>query len=403
MVVWPLVFLLACNEGYVPEKPVVLQPLDATALEDVTRELTDLGPRMVATPAEEEATVLMETLFTEAGLVDVRREGFEWEAWVPGPARLEVGTDVYDALALSPTPPTDGLTAPMVLEGGDASGAVLVVTGEGTSRGVQALGAATSGARGMIRVTEATTDDGDLLTEVGHTLMGLSLPSFAVDADTGAALRARVGEDVRLYADTELIEDHTSYNVLGEVPGTGAGRVFVTAHYDSWDPSESAADNAVGVAAMVLMARRLADGPPPEPTVVFLATGAEEQGLQGALAYTDAHPAESGTAQMVLNLDVLWASEGTFLVMGSDPEWIGLALDVADVEGLNAVAAGEPDPSSDNFAFQIAGSPAFWAGRFGYREYHTHRDTIDTLNFERAARALRVQWAVLANEVGVPR
>jgi len=401
--VWAGVLLLGgCVEEPVPVE-VAPQALDGASLEAVTRQLTDLGARMVATPAEEEAVARVEALFEEAGLVDVRREGFEWDAWLPGAARIEVDGEAFAALPLSPTPFTDGLTAPLVLEGADPDGAIAVVTDEGTSRGVQALGTVTAGGLGMIRVTEARGTEGELLTEVGHTFVGLSLVSLAVDAQVGEALRQRIGQPATLYADTEVVEGHTSYNLLGEVLGTGSGRVYVVAHYDSWDPSESAADNAVGVAAMVLMARRLADGPPPVPTVVFLATGAEEQGLQGALAYTDAHPAESGSLEMVLNLDVMWASEGSFLVMGSRPEWVGLALDLADQEGLEAIGAGEPTPSSDNFAFQIAGSPAFWAGRFGYREYHTAGDTVDRLDFEDAAKALRVQWGVLADAVGVVR
>ncbi|MEZ4320693.1 MAG: M28 family peptidase [Myxococcota bacterium] len=393
--------LVACGPAP-PPTALPPQPLDADALLEVTREITDLGARMVATPAEEDATALMEALFLEAGLHDVHREPFVWDAWVPGPASIEVGGAVLSAVPLSPTPATAGLSAPLVLEGTDVAGGLVVVTDEGTSRGVQALSAATSGAAGMIRVTEATADDGDLLVEVGHTLIGLQLPSVAVDAAVGAELRAHIGETATLSADTLVVADHTSYNVVGSVPGTGPGTVYVTAHHDSWNPSESAADNAIGVGALVLLARRLADGPAPGPTVVFVATGAEEQGLRGALAYTDQHP-EAEDAQLVLNLDVLWASEGVFVVMSSEPRWTTTALTVADGLGLSAVDGGLPDPSSDNFAFQILGAPAFWSGRFGYREYHTHRDTLDTLDFTGASDALRVQWAVLADEVGVPR
>jgi Iap family predicted aminopeptidase len=404
------VFGLVSCDGPAPTAPIepVVQPLDAASLAAVTTEITDLGSRMVATPAELEGVALVEALFADAGLVNVHREGFQWEAWAPGAATLTLddGTpegQVLPAKALSPTPPTAGLSAPIEV-GGDPEGTFLVVTDQGTSRGAQAFGAASQGAAGMIRVTEATMDDGDLLVEVGHTLVGLTLPSVAVDAEVGAILRANEGATVTLDADTLLLPEHTSYNVLGEVPGTTDRTLYVTAHIDSWDPSHSAADNAIGVAAMVLMARRLANSPvQPEPTVVFLATGAEEQGLQGALAYTDAHPDRSEDADLVLNLDVMWAQEGTFLVMSDDAALGSLALDVATEEGLEPVDAGVPSPSSDNFPFQILGVPAFWSGRFGYRQYHTHADVIEDLDFDGAAAALRVQWAVLAEATGVPR
>ena len=89
--------------------------------------------------------------------------------------------------------------------------------------------------------------------------------------------------------------------------------------------------------------------------------------------------------------------------MSDDPELGSLALDVATDEGLEPVDAGVPSPASDNFPFQILGVPAFWSGRFGYRQYHTHRDVVETLDFEEAAAALRVQWVVLAEAAGVPR
>jgi Zn-dependent M28 family amino/carboxypeptidase len=179
--------------------------------------------------------------------------------------------------------------------------------------------------------------------------------------------------------------------------------VYVTAHLDSWHPSESAADNALGVGAMVVMARKLASGPTPEATVRFIATGAEEQGLQGALAYVAAHPVEAGSAIGVLNLDVMWSPEGTFVVMSDEPRWREIAIELGSTEGIGGVDGGSPNASSDNFPFQLAGSPAFWAGRFGWREYHTHQDTLDRIDLAEAAASMRVQWAVLAEMAGVPR
>lgn len=378
-------------------EPVELQPLDATSLEDVTRAFTDLGARMVATPAEAEGVALAVELLEDAGLTDVHTEPFTWDAWVRGPADIELGGELLPALALSPSPPTER-TAPLVLDGQIAEGAFVIVTDQGTSRGAQAVGAATQGARGMIRVTERDTADGHGLIEVGHTLQGLSLPCVAVDRATGQRLREATGQTATLRIDSEERIDHVSHNVVGDVLGTGRGMVYVVAHVDSWDTSESAADNAIGVGALVLLARRLADGPPPVPTVRFIVTTAEEQGLQGALAYARAHPDEVGDADLVLNLDVLWSQEGVFVVM-AEPEVMDRAIQLAADEGIEAIDGGLPNPSSDNFPFQIAGSPAFWSGRFGFREYHTHADVAGELDWEQAAGALRVQWGILEDAV----
>ncbi|MCA9571810.1 MAG: M28 family peptidase [Myxococcales bacterium] len=395
----------ACGPRPTPWEPPPPVELDGPTLMDATAELLDVGPRLVGTPAEVEATDVVVRLFQDAGMQDVRREAFVWDAWQPGTAAVEVAGARYPAEPLSPTPPLAGVTGLLALEtDADVTDRIVIATSAGTSRGAQVLLLRAAGAAGMVRVSERHDDeDGGPLVEVGHTFVGVRWPSLAVDADVGAELRAHVGEPATVTAASEVLEGHTSWNVVGDIPGTGPGLVIVTAHLDSWHLSESAADNALGVGAMVVMARKLAEGAWPTATVRFVATGGEEQGLQGALAYVQAHPVEAGSAQLLLNLDVMWSPEGTFVVMSDEDRWTDLALDTARAEGIQGVDGGSPNPSSDNFPFQIAGSPAFWAGRFGWREYHTRSDLLERLEPEEAAASLRVQWAVLASEAYGPR
>jgi hypothetical protein len=393
----PWLWLLACK-GPEPAS----EPINAVDLEEATAAMTDLGARLVGTPGESEAARIVGELFTDAGLQDVHDEEFVWDAWVPGPATITAGGQSYPAEPLSPTPTVHDLVLPLRLPTTNYEGDAVLVSSADGSRAAQFWESTTNGAEAMIRVSDYLDFDGTPLVEVGHTLVGAGLVSLAVDQPTGDALRAHVGEDVTIDADTDVLVGHTSVNVLGEVPGTGADTVYVVAHYDSWHPSESAFDNALGVGALVVIARKLAAGPPPEATVIFLATSGEEQGLQGALAWVDQHPGEAAGADAVLNLDVVWSAEGAFVVMASEAEWVDLAIDLAADRGLDAVDGGPPNPSSDHFAFMMAGAPTIWCGRWDDRHYHSQRDTLAQLDFEQATSAVWVNWGLLADVARVP-
>jgi hypothetical protein len=92
--------------------------------------------------------------------------------------------------------------------------------------------------------------------------------------------------------------DGTSHNVIGTLKGTEFPDewVIVSAHYDRW--WHSANDNEAGVASMLEIARALSGSYQPKRSVMFLATGAEEEGvvdsdhswLAGSWAFVQAHP-----------------------------------------------------------------------------------------------------------------
>jgi hypothetical protein len=91
--------------------------------------------------------------------------------------------------------------------------------------------------------------------------------------------------------------DGTSHNVIGTLKGTEFPDewVMVSAHYDRW--WHSANDNEAGVASMLEIARALS-GYQPKRSIMFLAPGAEEEGvvdsergwLAGSWAFVQAHP-----------------------------------------------------------------------------------------------------------------
>jgi hypothetical protein len=157
-------------------------------LAETTQRLTDLGPRQVATDAESQAAALLEDMLLSAGLQDVERAPFTFDAWLPGAASVTLDGVALPAEPLSPSPPTAGLSAP--LSSGAQPGMIALYSSDDGSRAEQFLLALTGGAVAMIRITEDLTESGEPLVEVGHTLEGSTLPAVAVDAETGARLNA---------------------------------------------------------------------------------------------------------------------------------------------------------------------------------------------------------------------
>jgi Zn-dependent M28 family amino/carboxypeptidase len=95
-------------------------------------------------------------------------------------------------------------------------------------------------------------------------------------------------------------EQRTTYNVIGVLPGRARPQetIIYSAHWDHLgrcpaidgdDICNGALDNATGTAALIELARRFAADGAGERSVAFAAWTAEEQGLLGALYYSQ-HP-----------------------------------------------------------------------------------------------------------------
>jgi len=366
--------------------------LTASELLEVTEQVIALGPRVSGTPSEQAAQALVEALFADAGLQGVEAQGFDWTLWT------REGTSTVNGEAAWAWSPSPAGTVTGTLATDEVSGQIALSRSGQVARAEAFANAWLGGAIGLVHISEVIDADGSDLVEVGHTLDGISLPAVAVSDALGDTLQ--VGETVTLDIGARL-SPHTSYNVIGTVPGSGdGGPIFVTAHYDSWDTSESAFDNGLGVAGLVLLARQMAQLQP-RRDVVFLAMAAEEQGVQGAQAWVAQNEDRARSGVLVLNLDVMWSAEGTYWVNADASRHMTRGLELATAEGLEPRDGGAPSPASDHLAFQGRGVPAFWATRQPDRHYHTTHDRLEFLDLEQAAAALRVNWGVLAEEAGL--
>ena len=76
----------------------------------------------------------------------------------------------------------------------------------------------------------------------------------------------------------------------GKAPASESRALMLVSHYDSVAAGPGASDDGVGVAAMLEIAKMLANQPPRKRDIVFLITDGEEAGLLGAKLFVDKHP-----------------------------------------------------------------------------------------------------------------
>ncbi len=168
----------------------------------------------------------------------------------------------------------------------------------------------------------------------------------------------------------------TSRNVIGKLTGSRYPNETVSygGHWDAYGigPADAqgrtvrpgAADDALGLAAMIEVARKFAAGPRPERTLLFAAWTAEERGLLGSEYYAT-HPLYPHE-QMVANLtfDTLqWAgpAKDTVLIGQGQSELEDLLAEEARAKGLYVTPEGHPERGlfyrADHFSLAKRGVP----------------------------------------------
>jgi hypothetical protein len=192
-------------------------------------------------------------------------------------------------------------------------------------------------------------------------------------------------------------EGRTSYNVIGEIPGTDKADevVMLGGHLDSWHAATGATDNAVGCTIMLEAARILHTlGLKPRRTIRVALWSGEEQGLLGSKAYVKEH---FGTFEQpkpeyfkfngYLNID-----SGTGRIRGANvfgpPETATvLRQALAPFEDLGVVGAianaSRRTGGTDSTSFNEAGLPGINLAQdpieYGTHTWHTNLDTYERI------------------------
>lgn len=183
-----------------------------------------------------------------------------------------------------------------------------------------------------------------------------------------------------------------TYNTMAEIRGSEKPEEYVmlSAHFDSWDGSGGATDNATGTLVMMEAMRILKKYyPNPKRTILAGHWGSEEQGLNGSRAFVEDHP------EIVANLQALFNQDnGTGRVVNLSGqgylhsyEYLTRWLSKVPTEIRTQIQTNFPGTpgggGSDHASFVAAGAPAFslsslsWS--YGNYTWHTNRDTYDKI------------------------
>jgi len=168
-----------------------------------------------------------------------------------------------------------------------------------------------------------------------------------------------------------------SQNVIGKLTGRTHPdeTVSYSGHWDAYGvgaPDKNgqtirhgAADDALGLAAMVEIARQFTARPRPERTVLFAAWTGEERGLLGSQYYAanPLYPAETMAAN--LTLDTLqWAGpvkDALLIGKGQSGDMERLLTEAAAAQGRTITVEGHPERGlfyrADHFSFAKVGVP----------------------------------------------
>lgn len=280
--------------------------------------------------------------------------------------------------------------------------------------------------------------DGKLLHGAGYSYqVGATptLPGIEIAAEDYRRL-ARLAKDgeapvLEIRSDTRFVDNDTkAYNIIGEIPGSDpkAGYVMAGAHFDSWVAGDGAVDNGAGSVVVLEAARILRQlGVRPKRTIRFALWAAEEQGLNGSLAYIDRHlatrPVPVGTAatewtsywreswpiaprpgygqlKAYFNMDNgsgklrgVYA-EGNHAAVPLLKEWMAPFASM----GATAVVAA-PTGGTDHVYMQAVGVPGFQFVQdpldYGSRLHHTNIDTLDHMKPEDLRQASVVMAGML--------
>lgn len=283
---------------------------------------TEIGNRIVGSPALDRAVAWGVAELQRDGLVNVRAEPVTLHSWTRGALELAVTAPVARPLAglsLGDSVGTAGagIDADVVVTTSfdafaalpdDAVAGKIVVwdvpfTSYGDTVGYRFAGATAASRRGAVASLVRSITPVSLYTphtgNQGYDDDVKPIPAVAITVEDAAWLHRLqdAGKVARVHlASTAAPAGQVpSANVVGEVRGRSlpAEIVVLGCHLDSWDVGQGAQDDGAGCVQAIGAAAVIARQPvPPRRTVrVVLYTG-EENGAEGAIAYAGAHAAE---------------------------------------------------------------------------------------------------------------
>jgi Zn-dependent M28 family amino/carboxypeptidase len=193
-------------------------------------------------------------------------------------------------------------------------------------------------------------------------------------------------------------KDSEGVNVVGVIPGQRdiSRYILFTAHYDhlgvrNGEVFNGADDNASGVAVLLAVAARLS-ADKPDHSILFLATDAEEAGLQGARAFARDPPIAPNGIIMNVNVDMVARDAGNVLYAVGTSHYPYLKAFMKDVARPPVILRfGHDTPElkqndwtedSDHYPFHQMKVPFVYFGVEDEAQHHKATDDAATVTKE---------------------
>ena len=319
-------------------------------------------------------------------------------------------------------------------EGDNPHGRFAEFTAPGLEIQQKTLKAREKGARGVVFISAEQDFKEDRLSRLRHDLNFLSagIPTAIITRQVAESLFTSAGlslaeaesratksaaplalENISIEFKTDVVQvNGNSSNVVGLLKGSdarlAAEYIVIGAHYDhlglggseslaqrpEGDIHHGADDNASGTSALIELARVLAkDRARVKRSILFVAFGAEEEGLLGSAAYTKNPVVPLASTIAMINMDMVGRLRNSSLTIGgvgTSPAWKPL------IDKLNLLATDGGAQShrfslslgqdgfgpSDHQSFYVRDVPVLFFFTGTHDDYHKPSDTADKINAE---------------------
>ena len=384
---------------------------------DITEDLTtNIGPRLVGSPAMEKAKDWSVAKFKALGFTNIKVEEFakpswtrgEESAWLmapyamnlnpvglgrtvstpPGGVEAEVALfKTYAEMIAAPEGALKGkiavITQPMVMAQDGAGYGIA-----GISRRAGPVEAAKRGAVAMLIRSISTSDS--TVPHTGSTANGegvVTIPAAAIgvpEAEQLERLAAKGPLRIKLNLQSSFDPKDVAWNISGEIKGSEKPDevIVIGGHLDSWDVGTGALDDATGIGITTAVGKLIGDLPKhPKRTIRVVMWGSEESGGSSE-AYLEAHKAE--VPKIVLAGESDEGADNIFsLKLPAGAQGAPFATTVANVLmplKINVAREAARSGGADISGLESAGVPSVEMRQDASRYFDYHHTMDDTLN-----------------------
>lgn len=193
-------------------------------------------------------------------------------------------------------------------------------------------------------------------------------------------------------------EDREGRNIVAFLDNGAENTVVIGGHYDHLgfghfgsrhvgqpEIHNGADDNASGIAAILMVAKRLKEGQFKNNNYLFIAFSGEELGLFGSKAYVKAPTLPLEKVNYMINLDMVGRLNPAKVLAingaGTSPEWKSTFGNI-DIHGIQVKTSDSGIGPSDHTSFYLQDIPSIHYFSGQHDDYHKPVDDSELINYE---------------------